>query len=107
MIRYTVRVVSLNKERVFLRTAEEGSFFGAEEGDVFGGYSLNRQKVGRFFDLWLSDPETPHSVDNKNLIRFGRISAMKIEDHEHMFITQHGTFILEAHETVENSRTIH
>lgn len=111
MIPYKIKVVKLKESRTFLRTADEGSFFSADEGDVFVGYSHRRQKVNRFFDLWLSDPDDQHSDDRNNLISFGRIKYMSyaLMDGQIVFGTRYGTFIMEAgaYETLENTDTVH
>ncbi len=109
MTRFRIKVVALRDSKTFLKTAEDGSFFSAETGDVFCGYSHKTQKEGKYLDLWLSDPEAKHSDDRRNIITFGRIKTISHYDFMRAsgptIFTKVGAFLIEEikDETLENS----
>lgn len=96
MMRYKVHVMDLKPRRAFPLPTDEEIFI--QLGDTFFGYSWREHRVGKYFDLWFTNPK--HD-DPDNFVTFGRINAIGCAPGKGtIYDTRFGTFAVEEiHET--------
>ncbi len=91
LVRYRVTVLSLKPRRY--EVPDDGIFLS--EGDVVGGYGFANHQIGKYFDVWFTNPK---GLDRENYLTFGKV--MRIEDFKKQkgmfYATKIGRFLVEV-----------
>lgn len=90
MTRYKVYVEALRPRRSFSLPDPEQVL--VMPGDTFFGYSFSEHRLGKYFDLWFTNPK---SDDPDNFVTFGRVLCIDGNEQGGTYYTKIGTFKVE------------